>query len=101
MRSTRKSWCFLSFSFSHSFYGVFDWGSEGESEDDVRFRRFLSSVVTRVKEEHDPDQFKHGSPSFWFEQRRAHIDFPVVLVHGKNDSIAGGKEELSRIAFVF
>jgi hypothetical protein len=75
---------------NQSFYGVFDWASKGESDDDIRFRRFLSSVVTRVPVEQDPDQFKHASPCFWFSENRSQIDFPVLLVHGKNDSIAGG-----------
>lgn len=76
------------------FYGVFDWASEGESDDDIRFRRFLSSVITRVPPDQDPDQFKHASPCYWFSENRSRIKFPVLLIHGKSDSIAGGLSQL-------
>ncbi len=71
-----------------SFYGVFDWGM-GTSEDDLKFRKFLSSVITRVPEEHYPEQFKHASPAHWFSERRRELSFPVLLVHGRQDSLVG------------
>ncbi len=71
-----------------SFYGVFDWGI-GESDDDLKFRKFLSSVITRVPAEVDPGQFARSSPVHWFSERREEMKFPVLLVHGRNDSLVG------------
>lgn len=70
-----------------SYYGVFDWGLEG-TEEDLKFRKFLSRVIVRKTEEEYPEQFKHGSPAWWIQERSQELmNFPFLLLHGKNDNV--------------
>ena len=66
-----------------SIYGVFDWGLS-DSEDSKRFRKFLSSVITKTPEEDYPDQFKHGSPAYWWGK----IELYRALAQFKNLSLS-------------
>jgi hypothetical protein len=52
-----------------SIYGVFDWGLS-DSVESKRFRKFLSSVITKTPEEDYPDQFRHGSPAYWWGKKK-------------------------------
>ena len=66
-------------------YGVFEWGL-GHSDDDARFRKFLSSVVLG-KRDH-PDEFRHASPFHWVGERKS-FHLPTLLLHGSSDNIVG------------